>query len=132
MDFEKRISEAQKCFHRLSRSGALKSSESERLLEIDGDYAKARELINIYEVLAIGVKELTLDEVQIKEYWRSDYVRTWLRVQHMVKPQREIRRTPKLYINFQELSEKWLNEEDTQWFLEYMSASPTVAAAGTI
>ena len=127
MDLEKKVVDVQKTFHKLSRSGELNRARDEQLLDLDGDFPRIRELANIYEAIAIGVKERTLDKYQVKDYWRSDYVRTWLRLKHLVLPQRLKRRTPKLYVNFQELAEEWLIQDDISWFDEYHEVTQATA-----
>ena len=60
-----------------------------------------------YELIAIGIKNDTLDEQVCKQWCRGSLIRDWKNSESCVKKIREISGNPKIYLEFEMLALRW-------------------------
>ena len=71
-----------------------------------------RAAINRYELIAIGIKQKTLDGSVYKSYARSGVIRDWLACKPWVMQMRQTYSTPAYYCEFEKLAKKWATREE--------------------
>jgi hypothetical protein len=70
-----------------------------------------RSMFNIYELVAIGIAEKTIDEEIYKRWYRTTLVKDWIAAKAFVATyQRDHNR--KLFCEFQELAKSWANVDE--------------------
>lgn len=68
--------------------------------------------LNHYELVAVAIKNNIIDEELYKEWFRTPYVRAWMDARSLVYKMREERENPELFIQFEQLANKWNNDVD--------------------
>jgi hypothetical protein len=71
-----------------------------------------RAVLNRYELVAIGIKQSTLDGRIYKRWCRSTLVRDWAAVKPFVKEIRTANGMPKIYCEFEKLAVKWASPSE--------------------
>lgn len=71
-----------------------------------------RSTLNRYELVAIGIKEKTLDKRVYKEYARTTVVRDWIALKPFVMERRRTISTPTIYCEVEWLAKKWANSDE--------------------
>ncbi|WP_315807316.1 MULTISPECIES: DUF4760 domain-containing protein [unclassified Bradyrhizobium] len=72
-----------------------------------------RTILNRYELIAIGIKERTLDKRVYREYARTTVVKDWTAVKPFVVQMRQTTQTPTYYCEFEKLARAWANHSET-------------------
>ena len=68
-----------------------------------------RNILNDYELIAIGIRQNIYDEAIYHQYWRGTLLRDWEDAELMVIALQR-RFNPKIYENFKGLAEAWKNK----------------------
>lgn len=69
--------------------------------------AVLRATLNRYELIAIGIRENTLNSRVYKSYGRSTFVGDWIACKPWVVQRRQTMNNPKLYEHVEALAKKW-------------------------
>ncbi len=79
-----------------------KSSNSEKALSI-------KSILNLNELIAIGIAEKTMDARLYKKYCRTEYVHDWIGRKPFVMELRRQGGNPTYYCEIESLAKKWAN-----------------------
>jgi hypothetical protein len=66
-----------------------------------------RGTLNLYEFVAVGIREKTLDEALYKRSYRTTLVGDWVSLKPFVMEVRRQTQTPTLYCEYEYLAGKW-------------------------
>ena len=64
-----------------------------------------------FEAVAVAIKHKAISEAIYKEWNRGSYIRAWEKAEPYVEALRDARKRPKIYRSFQDLAEKWREED---------------------
>jgi hypothetical protein len=82
-------------------------------LQATSDESKTlRSILNRYELVAIGIKEATLDERVYKNYIRTTFVTDWIACKPFVVQRRQTTKNAKLYCECESLAKQWASEAE--------------------
>jgi len=73
-----------------------------------------RATLNRYELIAIGLKEKTLDSDVYREYSRTTLVRDWIACKPFVTQTRQNTRVPTYYSELEKLAKKWAKRDEAE------------------
>lgn len=71
-----------------------------------------RATLNRYELIAIGIREHTLNARVYKNYNRSTFVGDWIACKPFVVQRRQTMNNPKLYEHVEALARKWAKKDE--------------------
>jgi hypothetical protein len=71
-----------------------------------------RSILNRYELVAIGIKEKTLNARVYKDYARTTVVKDWIACKPFVVQRRLWTSTPTLYVEYENLAKAWAKPEE--------------------
>lgn len=82
------------------------------------DFDYILQLLNYYEMLAIGVKTEALDEDMLQSWWRSSYVRDVTQLSMFILQYRDEIRAPALYVETEEMAWRWARPTERKSILD--------------
>lgn len=71
-----------------------------------------RTALNRYEIIAIGIRESTLNGRLYKRWLRTTVVKDWIACKPFVMQLRQNTQTPSLYCEYEWLAKKWALPEE--------------------
>ena len=103
---------ARKTFVNLKQQGHIAQYASQD--KIGGDEAsQIRFILNMYEVVAIGIKKSAYDEMIYKDWCRTTAVKDWMACKDFIHTyQREV--NPKIYAEFEALDKRWATNDESK------------------
>ena len=66
-----------------------------------------RNILNYYELIAVGIKEGTLDEEAYKRWFRSTLIKDWKQAKAFIMEVRRNTNAPTIFCELEELAKKW-------------------------
>jgi len=76
--------------------------------------AQIRSILNRYELVAIGIKQKTIDEKSYKDWCRTTLVKDWLECKPFVMEIRRQAKNPNFYCELEWLAKRWANNAEKQ------------------
>ena len=76
------------------------------------DAVRVIELLNHFEIVAVGIEHKIIDSKLYKEWFRDTYVQYWRVAQPLVEKLRSERKSSRLFIRFEKLAYDWELEID--------------------
>jgi len=76
--------------------------------------ATLRAILNQYELVAIGIKQSTIDEKVYKRWCRTTLVKDWAACKALVMQLRENEKVATYYCEFEKLAKRWASKDEKQ------------------
>ena len=104
------MTEQRRKFVELREKGNLEQWATKEKLA-SPEAALIRAVLNIYELVAIGIDKHTLDKKIYRNWYRTSLVKDWITLKNFVRVY-QMEHNPKLFCNYEDLARRWANENE--------------------